>query len=67
MNQPLLESQVTIIGTLDAAGSFQWVQEPEKTSQDTREIVAWLRKCYKPRHTAQLPTGRDQTVQTNHI
>ena len=67
MNQSLLECQVTTIGMLDGVGSFLWEQEPEKASQETHQIVAWLRKCYKPRQTAQLPTGQDQTSQTNHI
>jgi hypothetical protein len=51
MKRPLLESQVTIIGTLVGPGDFQWAQELQSVSPDTRRTVEQSCSGYKPQKT----------------
>lgn len=53
MKQPLLESDVTIIGTLVGPGDFRYAQEPESMSPDTRRTVEQLCNGYKPQEKEQ--------------
>ena len=54
MKQPLLESDVTIIGTLIGPGDFRYAQQPESVSPDTRRTVEQLCNGYKTQEKAQL-------------
>lgn len=54
MCDTVLESEVSIIGTLDGFGNFQWAGNPQQASAEAHRIVAALCKSYTPLQTAAL-------------